>query len=97
MSDNPAILVFSTDGATDLFQTTVKVIPLHTLHYSSWLHALHYVRPNQELWRYSSRMKSSRFPSKHVKDLDYVEDIAVLVNHINTAEKLLSTLETGAR
>ena len=97
MSDNPAILVFSTDGATDSFQTTVKVMPLHTLHYSSWVHALHYVRPNQELWRYSSRMKSPRFPSKHVKDLDYADNIAVLVNHINSAETLLSTLETGAR
>ena len=42
-------------------------------------------------------MKSSRFPSKHVKDLDYADNIAVLVNHINSAETLLSTLETGAR
>ena len=27
--DNPAILFLSPDGATDSFQTTVKVIPLH--------------------------------------------------------------------
>lgn len=38
-------------------------------------------------------MKSSRFPSKHVKDLDYADNIAVLVNHINSAE----TISTSAK
>ena len=42
-------------------------------------------------------MKSSRYPNKHVKDLDYADDIDLLVNQINNAETLLSTLETAAR
>ena len=40
--------------------------------------------------------KSTRHPSKHITDLDYADDIALLSNPINNAETLLQSLETAA-
>ena len=40
--------------------------------------------------------KSTRHPSKHISDLDYAGDIALLSDQVNNAEILLQSLETPA-
>ena len=93
MYNNPETVVLNTDGTTDSFFTTASILQGDTHALYLFIIVVEYI-----LWISLDPInhgitlqdrKSTHHPSKHITDIDYADDIALLSNQINNAEILL--------
>ena len=99
MYDNPETLVLSPDGSTDSFFTTTGILQGDTLAPYLFIIIVDYILcislyliNNHGLTLHER--KFTRHPSKHITDLDYADDIALLSDQIKNAEILVQSLES---
>ena len=102
MYENPSTFVATPDGPTDSFTTTTGILQGDTLAPYLFIIVVDYilrqsVDKNSDKGLMIQPRKSSRHPSKHVTDLDYADDIALVADQINNAEFLLQSLERAAQ
>ena len=101
MYNNPETVVLNnTDGTTDSFFTTASILQGDTRAPYLFIIVVEYILcisldPINHGITLQDR-KSTHHPSKHITDIDYADDIALLSNQINNAEILLQSLETAA-
>ena len=101
MYDNPETFVLSLDGATNAFFTTAGILLGDTLESYLFIIVVDYILrisldPINNHGLTLQERKSTCHPSKHITDLDYADDIALLSDQVNNAEILLQSLETPA-
>ena len=101
MYDNPETFVLSPNEATDSFFTTAGILQDDTLAPYLFIIVVEYVLRisldpinNHDLTLQERR--STRYTCKHITDLDYAVDTALLSDQINNAEIPLQSLETAA-
>ena len=98
---NTKVKVRSPDGDTEYFDIVAEVLQGDTLAPFLFIICLDYVlktsidkiRENGFKLR---KKRSRRYPAKTITDADYVDDIAILANTPNQAEKLPHSLERAA-
>jgi len=94
--------VISPDGETDFFDILAGLLQGDTLAPYLFIMLLDYVLRNtfdgreEELGFKLHRRMSSRVKAKHITDLDFADDLAVLVEDYEQAQKALTTLEEEA-
>ena len=98
---NPETFVLSPHGVTDSFFTTAGILQGDTLAPYLFIIVVDYILhispdPIDDHGFTLQERKSTHYPSKHITDLDYADDIALLFNQTNNAEILLQSLETAA-
>ena len=94
-------MVRSTDGDTEFFDVVEGVLQGDTLAPYLFIicldHVLRISADNHtELGFTISKRKSRRYPAKHITDIDYADDLALLSNSMKDAEKLLHYVEDAA-
>ena len=95
-------MVRSPDGDTDFFKITSGVLQGDTLAPYLFVICLDYALrisadKHSELGLTLEERRSSRHPAKHMTDIDFADDLALLANTIEEAEKLLHHIELAAR
>ena len=98
MYGNPEIFVLSPDRNTDSSFTTTGILQGDTV--APYLFII--VVDNilcislDPIYNHGFALyeRSTRHPSKHITDLDYADDIALISDQVNNAEILLQSLET---
>ena len=85
MYDNPETFVLTPNGATDSFFIIIVDYILHIL-----------LDPINNHGLTLQERKSTHHSSKHITDLDYADNIALLSDQIENAEILLQSLVTAA-
>ena len=95
-------MVRSPDGDTDFFKITSGVLQGDTLAPYLFVICLDYALrisadKHSELGLTLEERRSSRHPAKHMTDIDFADDLALLSNTIEEAEKLLHHIELAAR
>ena len=101
MYDNLEAFVLSLDGATDSFFTTASILQGDTLVPYLFIIVVDYILctlldPINNHGLTVEERKSTRHPSKHITDLDYADDIALLSDQVNNAEIVIQSLEIAA-
>ena len=94
MTDSPITFVLIPNGATDSFQAVVGTLQGDTFAPYLFIAVVDYVLrialdPISNHGLTLQERESSHYPSKHVMDFDYADDIALLANQINNAETLV--------
>ena len=96
---NTKAKVLSPDGETDLFDIVMGVLQGDTLAPFLFVIVLDYamskaIEGNEETFGFTiTPRKSRRIPARSITDLDFADDIALISNLINQAQKLLLTVE----
>ena len=98
---NPETFVLSPDGATDSSFTIVGIFQGNTVAPYLFIIVVNYILrisldPINNHGLTLQERKSTRHTSKHITDLDYADDIALLSDQVNIVEILLQSLETAA-
>ena len=98
---NTKVKVHSPDGDTEYFDIVAGVLQGDTLAPYPFIICLEYVlRTSINKIRENgfelTKKRSRRYPAKTITDVDYADDIALLVNTPNQAETLLCSLERAA-
>ena len=102
MYENTQARVISPDGETEYFEILLGVLQGDTLAPYLFVIVLDYVLRNtfkgreEELGFRLHRRRSSRVPAVHITDLDFADDLAVLVEEMDQAQKALEALEQEA-
>ena len=99
---NSKSMVRSPDGDTGFFKITSGVLQGDTLAPYLFVICLDYALrisadKHSELGLTLEERRSSRHPAKHMTDIDFADDLALLANTIEEAEKLLHHIELAAR
>ena len=97
--DRSTSRVRTSDGLTDLFRTLMGVLQGDTLAPFLFIIVLDYVLRNSMSSDQGLTIiprKSRRVPAVKVTDLDFADDLALIADTINQAEKLLHDLEHAA-
>ena len=93
--------ILTPDGMTDFFAITTGILQGDTLAPLLFIIVLDYVLRtsvdclNDKGLEVEPR-KSSRYPSKHVTDVDFADDLALMADSHSSAQALLSSLECAA-
>ena len=99
MYTNTKAKVLSPDGETDLFDIVMGVLQGDTLAPFLFVIVLDYAmrkatEGNEEAFGFTiTPTKSRRIPARSITDLDFADDIALISNLINQAQKLLLAVE----
>ena len=101
MYENPQSFVNTSDGPTDLFQTTTGILQGDTLAPYLFVIVVDYIlRQSADLLNEKGidvkPTKSLREPAKFLTDLDYADDIALLTKLLKDGQELLLSLEEAA-
>ena len=102
MYENTCAKVISPDGETEYFNILAGVLQGDTLAPYLFVIVLDYVLRNtfggreEELGFQLHRRRSSRVPAVHITDLDFADDLAVLVEDMDQAQRALNLLEQEA-
>ena len=102
MYEDTRARIISPDGETDFFKILTGVLQGDTLAPYLFILVLDYVLRKtfegreEELGFKLHRRKSSRVKAVHVTDLDFADDLAVLVEEMSQAQEALSALEREA-
>ena len=98
---NTEAMVRSPDGDTDFFKIQAGVLQGDTLAPLLFIIALDYVLRNsldidKDLGFTLKKTRSRRYPAVKITDADYADDLALFADEIQSAEKLLHSLENAA-
>ena len=98
---NTKVKVRLPDGDTEYFDIVAGVLQGDTLALYLFIICLDYVlRTSIDRIRENgyelTKKRSRRYPAKTITNTDYTDDIAILANTPNQAEKLLHSLERAA-
>lgn len=101
MYDNPSSSVQTMDGLTKEFLTTAGILQGDTLAPFLFVIVTDYIL-RQSLDQINEKgltikpRQSRRYPSQHVTDLDYADDLAITADILSDAQDLLTSLEHAA-
>ena len=98
---NTSAMVRSPDGDTPYFEITTGVLQGDKLSPYLFIICLDYllkhsIDDNINIGFTLSQRRSSRHPAIHITDIDYADDIAVTIDTIKDAEKMLHQIEEAA-
>ena len=102
MYENTKARIISPDGETEFFKILAGVLQGDTLAPYLFIIVLDYVLRKtfkgreEELGFKLHRRRSSRIKAVHVTDLDFADDLAILVEEIEQAQQALTALENEA-
>ena len=93
--------VFTSDGITELFSISSGILQGDTLAPLLFIIVLDYVLRTSvdsitDKGLQIECRKSSRHPSKHVTDVDFADDLALVSDNLKNAQALLASLESAA-
>ena len=99
---NTRSMVHSPDGDTSYFEITTGVLQGDTLAPFLFIICLDYILKtaldnNLKLGLTLTERKSRRYPTEHITDTDYADDIAVTSNYLKDSNTLLLKIESAAK